>query len=70
MSFKLEQEVGIALVLNSLMDDDFGVTLNCFCLLLTLRSPRMCGVFDYFHPFLRKYEKRKTRNMLSSMLDS
>ncbi len=70
MSFKCEEEVGIALVLNQLMDDDFGVTSNCFCLLLTLRSPSMCGVFDSFHSFLRKYEERKTHNILSSMLDS
>jgi hypothetical protein len=52
------------------MDDDLGVTLNCFCLPLTLRSPSVCGVFDSFHSLLRKYLKRKTHNMFSSMLDS
>ncbi len=52
------------------MDDDFGLTLNCFCLLLTLRNLGVCGVFDSFHSFLRKYEERKTHNVLSSMLNS
>ncbi len=67
-SFKLKEEVGIALALNQLMDDDFGIAFE-LCL-LTSNIKKLCSVFDSFLSFLRRYEKLKTHNMFSLMLDS
>lgn len=50
------------------MDDDFGIAFELS--LLTSNIKKLCNVFDSFLSFLRRYEKRKTHNMFSVMLDS
>jgi len=67
-SFKLKEEVGIALALNQLMGDDFGIAFELY--LLTSNIKKLCNVFDSFLSFLRRYEKRKTHEMFLLMLDS
>jgi hypothetical protein len=66
-SFKLKK-VGIALALNQLMDDDFGIAFELS--LLTSNVKNLRSLFDSFLSFLRTYERRKTHNMFSLMLDS
>jgi hypothetical protein len=51
-SFKLK-EVRIALALNQLMDDDFGIAFELS--LLTSNIKKSCNVFDSFLSFLKRY---------------
>jgi hypothetical protein len=63
MSLKL----GVSSSLEDLIDDDYIRTFELSLLTFNIRR-KVCGVFDGFLSFLKKYEKNKTHN-LSLMLD-
>jgi hypothetical protein len=50
------------------MEEDFGVALEFICLVSNIRK-KVCGVLDSFLSFLKKFDERKTHNMLVLMLD-
>jgi hypothetical protein len=50
------------------MEDGYVVANELALLALTLVK-EFCGVFDSFFSFLKKYEGKKTHNMVSLMLD-
>jgi hypothetical protein len=52
----------------SLIDDDFGITLE-LSLFITNLKKEICGVLDLFLFKKRRYEKKKFLSMLCSMLD-
>jgi hypothetical protein len=49
------------------MDDDYVIALELS--FLTFNIKKTSGVLDRFLSFLKKFEKNKTRIMLSLMLD-
>ncbi len=51
------------------MDDDFAIILELSWFASNIKK-EVCGVFDSFLSFLRKYEERKADNMFSLILDS
>jgi hypothetical protein len=66
LCLKLKEEITNPSAPFSLIDDDYGIALNCLCLLPTLEGKFV--VFWILFYFL-KYEDKKTHNMLSLMLD-
>jgi hypothetical protein len=50
------------------MDDEAAIILELSLFASNIKK-EICGVFDSFLPFLKKYEKKKANNMLSLMLD-
>jgi hypothetical protein len=50
------------------MEEDFGVTLELICWASNIRK-EVCGVLDIFLSFLKKFDEKKTHNMLAIMLD-
>jgi hypothetical protein len=50
------------------MEEDFNVTPKLICLACNIRK-EVCGVLDSFLSFLKKFDERKTHNMLALMLD-
>jgi hypothetical protein len=50
------------------MEEDFGVTLELICLVSKIRK-EVCRVLDIFLSFLKKFDEKKTHNMLALMLD-
>jgi hypothetical protein len=58
MGSKLKEDVGIAQTLNQFMDDDFAIILE-LSLFISYIKKKICGVFDSFLSFQRKYEKKK-----------
>ncbi len=69
MSSKLKENVGIVQTLNRIMDDDSTIIVE-LSLFTSNMKKEFCGVFNFFLSFKKIYEKRKTHNMLSLMLDS
>jgi hypothetical protein len=51
------------------MEEDFGVGLELTFLASNIRK-EVCRVLDSFLSFLKKFDERKTHNMLVLMLDS
>jgi hypothetical protein len=58
MSFKLKEEVGIAVAIDQLIDDDFGINLEIFLLDFNIKK-KPCGMFNLFLSFLKIYEEEK-----------
>ncbi len=58
-SYKLKEQVGIALALYQLLDDDFGVVLELFTFNI---KKEMCDMLDSFLSFKKRYEEKKTHN--------
>ncbi len=52
----------------TLLEEDFSVTLELICLVSNIKK-EVSIVLDSFLSSLRKYETKKTHNMLSLMLD-
>jgi len=50
------------------MEEDLSVALELICLASNIKK-EVCGVLDSFLSFLKKFDKRKTHNMLALMLD-
>jgi len=51
------------------MEEDFSVAFELICLASNIRK-EVCGVLNSFLSFLKKFNKRKTHNMLVLMLDT
>jgi hypothetical protein len=68
MSLKLKDEFGISFNLEDLINDDIVVALELSLLASKIRR-KVYGVLDGFLSFFKKYEKNKTHNMLSFMLN-
>jgi len=68
MSLKLKTKFGISFNLQNLIDDDFIVGHELSLFLSNIRR-EVCGILDGFFSFFNKYERNKTHNMLSLMLD-
>ncbi len=49
------------------MEEDFGVALELICLVSNIRK-EVCGVLNIFLSFLKKFDERKTHNMLTIIL--
>jgi hypothetical protein len=49
------------------MEEDFGVALELICLASNIRK-EVCEVLDIFLSFLKKFDERKTHNMLILIL--
>ncbi len=58
MSFKLKEEVGIALAIDQLMDDDFAIALEIFLLDFNVKK-KLGGMLNFFLSFLKIYEEEK-----------
>jgi hypothetical protein len=54
MGSKLKENVGIAQTLNQFMDNDFAIILELSLFISNIKK-KVCGVFDSFLSFLRKY---------------
>jgi hypothetical protein len=68
MSLKLREENQVLPSFESLMDDYSIINDELFLLASNIRS-EVINVMDFFLSFLKAYDKRKTHNMISLMLD-
>jgi hypothetical protein len=68
MSLKLKKEKLIILSFESLMEDDSIIFYELFLLASNIKR-KVINVLDSFLSFLKKYENRKTHNMIFLMLD-
>jgi len=68
MSLKLKKETKNPPIHNVVMEDDHEVISKLLLLASNILKEK-CNILNSFFSFLRKYEKRKTHNMLSLMLD-
>ncbi len=68
LSLKLKKESKNASSFKTLMEEDSNVALELICLAPNIKK-EVCGVLDSFLSFLKKFDKRKTHNMLALMLD-
>jgi hypothetical protein len=50
------------------MKEDFVVALELICLASNIRK-EVCEILDGFFSFLKKFDERKSHNMLTVMLD-
>jgi hypothetical protein len=63
MSLKLKEEQKNAPSFQTLVEEDFGVALELICLASNIRK-EVCGILDIYLSFLKKFDERKTYNML------
>jgi len=68
MNFKFKKDFGVSYNLEDLIYDDPIVALELSLLTSNIRR-EVCGVLDGFLSFFNKYEKNKTNNILSRMLN-
>ncbi len=68
MSSKLKEEPKNAPSFQTIMEEDFDVAFELIYLALNIRK-EVCGIFNSFLSFLKKFDERKTHNMLVLMLD-
>jgi hypothetical protein len=68
ISLKLREEPKNVSFLKTLIEEDSDVALEFICLASNIRK-EVCGVFDSFISFLKKFDERKTHNVLVLMLD-
>jgi hypothetical protein len=68
MNLKLSEENQVLPSFESLMDDDSIINDSLFLLASNIKS-EVINVLDFFLSFLKVYDKRKARNMISLMLD-
>ncbi len=67
MSLKLKEEPKNAPSFQTLTEEDFGVALELICLAFNIRK-EVFRVLDIFISFLKKFDERKTHNMLTLIL--
>jgi hypothetical protein len=67
-SFKFKEEFGSSSNLEDLIYDDPILALELSLLTSNIRK-EVCGVLNCFLSFFKKYEKNKTNNILSCMLN-
>jgi hypothetical protein len=63
MALKLKKEFEIALSMNNMMEDEYGVALELSIFASNIKK-KIREVLDGFFSFLRMYEKKKVHNML------
>jgi hypothetical protein len=68
MSLKLREPKN-APSFQTLMEEDSNVAFELICLASNIRK-EVCEVLDSFLSFLKKFDERKTHNMLALLLDS
>ncbi len=68
MSLKLREENQVLLSFESLMDDDSVVNAELSLLASNTRKEVM-NVLEFFLSFLKVYDKRKSHNVISFILD-
>jgi len=66
-SLKMKEKTRIQTTFDPLMDDG-RITFEFYLLASNIKK-KVVGIFDFFLTFLWSYGKKKTYNMLSSMLD-
>jgi hypothetical protein len=67
ISLKLKEEPQNTPFFQTLMEEDFNVALELICLVSNIKK-EVCGVLDIFLSFLKKFDERKTHNMLTLIL--
>jgi hypothetical protein len=55
---EIERKIKNAQSFQTLMEEDFGVTLELICLASNIRK-EVCGVLDIFLSFLKKFDEKK-----------
>ncbi len=68
MSLKLKEENQALPSFENLMDDDSIISDELSLLAFNIRR-EVINVLDFFFSLLKVYDKRKTHNMISLMLD-
>ncbi len=68
MSSMLKEDIRIVQTLDQFLDDDYAITFE-LSLFVSNIEKEVCGVFDSFLSFLRKYEEREVDNTFSLILD-
>jgi hypothetical protein len=68
ISLKLKVKDENTLSFQTLMEKDYSMTLELICFASNIKK-EVCIVLNYFLSFLKKYEEKRTHNMLSLMLD-
>jgi len=61
------EENQVVLSIENVMDDDLIIIDELFLLAYNIRR-EVINVLDFFHSFLRKYDNKKSCNMVSLML--
>jgi hypothetical protein len=69
MRLKFREKIINPSTLVSLIDDDFGIAFELSLFTSNIKR-QVCVVLDSFLPYLRKFGKRKTHNILYLMIDS
>ncbi len=69
MSLKLKEKLENAPSFQTLMEEDSNVALELICLTSNIRK-EVCGILNSFISFLKKFNERKTHNMLALILDT
>jgi hypothetical protein len=67
ISLKLKEEPQNTPSFQTLMEEDFDVALELICFASNIKK-KVCGVLDIFLSFLKKFDERKTHNMLTFIL--
>ncbi len=68
MSCKLKEELETNPIVNNLMEEDVIVAIELDLLASNIKRD-VYNVLDVFHSFLKKFDERKTYNLLALMLD-
>ncbi len=68
MCLKFREEITNPSTLINLVNDDFGITFELSLFTSNIKR-EVCGVWDSFFSLQRKFEEKKTHDMLSLMLD-
>jgi len=68
MNLKLKKKMSHFLLLDALIDDDFGLNIELGTFATDIKK-EIIGVIDYFLSFLTRYDERITHDMLALMLD-
>ncbi len=69
MSLKFKDEIETIISFDGLMEEDANVVIELTCLVSNIKKKVAARVLNSFLSFLKKYEEKKTRTMLSLMLD-
>jgi hypothetical protein len=66
-AISISEENQVVLSIENVMDDDLIITDELFLLAYNIRR-EVINVLDFFYSFLRKYDNKKSCNMVSLML--
>jgi len=68
MALKLKKEFKMTPFMVNLIEDGMAMVLELFMFAFNTRK-QVCAILDCFLSFLKKYENKKTHNMLILMLN-